>query len=109
MEEKGRSGLAVVPPEGGLLLSGSQTTGDSALFLTAGTGGERDLDSTEAGFREDMSRMLQSERVTGTAQQGKAVVRHSRGVDWIMGILGMRVLLQRRKLEKMPVAVRDEC
>ena len=108
MEGNGRSSSAVVPPEGGLPLSGSQVTGDSAVFSTAGSGSERDLDSTEAGFREDMSRMLQSERITGTAQQGKAVVRHSRGVDWIMGIPGMRVLLQRRKLEEMPVAVRDD-
>ena len=73
--------MGVVPPASALPLSGSQNSGEPPLFFTVGTGTEKDLDNTEVGFREDMIKLFQSEQLTGAGQQGKAPVRHSRGVD----------------------------
>ena len=107
MEESSGSSASVVPSGGGLPSVGSQAPSESALLTTASIAGEDKLDPIEAGFREEMSKMLTSEAAAGSAQQGKPAVRHSRGADWIMGIPGMRILFQRSKLEEMPIAVKD--
>lgn len=107
MDDSSRSGAAVVQPGGGLPSSGSQNKSESAFLSGSSVACEEKLDSTEAGFREDMSRMLSVEVATGSAPAVKPTVRHSRDSAWTLGIPGMRVLFQRSKLEEMPITVKD--
>ena len=64
MEDSSRSGASVVPPGGGLQVTGSQAPSGSALMSGSGFVSDEKLDPTEAGFREDMSRMLSVEVAT---------------------------------------------
>ena len=107
MEDSSRSGASVVPPGSDMQAPGSQNPSESVFLSGVSEAIEDKLDSTEAGFREDMSRMLSLEVATGSAPAAKPAVRHSRDSAWILGVPGMRVLFQRSKLEEMPVSVRD--
>ena len=75
MEGNGRRAVGVVPSESAVPLLGSQTSGEPPSFFTVGNGNERDLDSVEAGLREAMVKLLQSEQLT-EGQQGRAPPRH---------------------------------
>ena len=93
MEGNGGSSSGVVPEAsaaGGLLMPGSQTTPSesSANRLSANLQG---MDPAEKLFRANVERML--DETMGPSQCGGTEVLHSKNVEWLGGVPGMRLLM----------------
>ena len=83
------SGVPVVPSGDDFQQAGGGCPMDPGLFPGPSSGAGEKGDIVEAALREEMSQMLTSASVTGTAQPSKPAARHCKSTDWIMGVPGL--------------------